>query len=286
MQIYKDIVTSILSKGQGKDTRTGVKAISLFNINYTLDMADGFPLLTTKYVSWKNILVENLWFLSGSKKLDFLHKHGCRFWDKWANSNNEIPSPYGFFWRNYPNSYDGGINDQVKYVISKLKNDPFSRRMVISAWHPSNAQYSSLPPCHVMLIFNVQEYDHELCLNLHVTQRSCDVAVGLPYNMAGYSFILHLFANISGLTPKYFSHSIVDAHIYAGDAQGNYDYRPDIISQIQRDPYALPILSIDGSIKDLSDVESTFTLKTDVLLDTYSVFDYYSHPAIPYEVIV
>ena len=159
MKVYIDTVKEVLERGVRKENRTGVDTISAFNINYTIDMDNGFPLLTTKEISWKNIVVENLWFLSGDRNIRLLQKHGCKFWDPWADEEGYVPSAYGNFWRQYPVHDNGEVsfNDQIKYVLEQLKTNPMSRRMVVSAWAPGNAQTSALPPCHLLFIFNVQK---------------------------------------------------------------------------------------------------------------------------------
>ena len=184
MKQYLDLVNEVLKRGTRKENRTGVDTISAFNINYSIDLNEGFPLLTTKEISWKNIVVENLWFLSGDLHIGLLKKHGCKFWDHWADEDGFVPSAYGNFWRKFPVHGKDEYNDQVKYVLDTLKKNPNSRRMVISAWAPGNAQDSGLPPCHLLFIFNVQynkEGEPRLCV--HLTQRSCDVALGVPYNI-------------------------------------------------------------------------------------------------------
>ncbi|HIN08607.1 MAG TPA: thymidylate synthase, partial [Candidatus Poseidoniales archaeon] len=214
MKQYLELVEEVLDRGTRKQNRTGVDTISAFNVNYAIDLAEGFPLLTTKEISWKNIVVENLWFLSGDRHIGLLQKHGCKFWDPWADAEGFVPSAYGNFWRHFPVHAEGetGFNDQVRYVLRTLRENPASRRMVISAWAPGNAQQSQLPPCHLMFIFNVQyDADGEPYLCLHLTQRSCDVALGVPYNIAGYAFLLSLFAHLAGMRAGTFGHSLVDA---------------------------------------------------------------------------
>ena len=149
MQQYLDVIRRVLDTGQRKNNRTGVDTLSTFNVNYQIDLREGFPLLTTKEISWKNIVVENLWFLSGDTRIDLLRKHGCKFWEPWADEDGLVPSAYGNFWRNYPVHTDGEatFNDQIRYVINELKQNPQSRRLVVSAWAPGNAQTSALPPC-------------------------------------------------------------------------------------------------------------------------------------------
>lgn len=330
MKQYVDLVKTVLSLGTRKENRTGVDTISMFNYNYEVDLADGFPLLTTKQISWKNIVVENLWFLSGATNIEFLHRHGVKFWDAWADEKGEVPSAYGNFWRHFPvhsphsqparwapngevHHYGepriGDFNDQIRWVIDELKRNPMSRRMVVSAWAPGNAQTSKLPPCHAMWTLNVQNeesgvpsFDDDLLdqrgpnwaskrLCLHLTQRSCDVALGVPYNIAGYALLLELFSRFSGIKAGTFAHSLVDAHIYTDKPDGSmseYDHTRGLFTQIQRVPRPLPRLIIDDSIRTLEDVEKLLhpEVSTDDLLKLFRLEGYNPYPAIPFKVAV
>ena len=282
MKQYTDLVNHVLEHGIRKPNRTGIDTISVFDYHYSIDlsygMREGFPLLTTKEVSWKNILIENLWFLSGKKDVEFLHRHGVRFWDKWVTSFNQVPSAYGYYWRMFDYKYNKV--DQVLKILKQLKENPFSRRHVISAWSPQHALESDLPPCHLLMIFNVQLDQNGLKrLNLHLTQRSADVAIGVPYNIAGYAFILRLFAWLTKLNVGTFSHSIVDAHIYFNHIEG-------LKEQVKRVPTFPPKLTIDKSIRSFDDVEALFNESTETILNTFKLTDYYPHPAINFEVAV
>lgn len=290
MKQYHDIVKEILSKGVRKRNRTGVDTISKFNINYEIDLAEGFPLLTTKKISWKNIVVENLWFISGKKDIGFLKKHGCKFWDAWTDEVGLVPSAYGSFWRDFPVEKDSTI-DQLRWVVDEIKRNPDSRRLVISAWHPGNALYSKLPPCHLMFIFNVQ-YDAgtgEPRLNLHLTQRSADVALGVPYNIAGYAFILSLVSRIVGIKPGKFAHTMVDAHIYTSKEDGSmseYDHVPGLVEQISREGRKLPRMIITTNFKSIDDLDYLYECSTHELLDIFKLVDYDPHPEIKFKVAV
>ncbi len=288
MEAYRDIVKSVLSQGLRKSNRTGIDTLSLFGVFYKHDMSDGFPLLTTKEVSWKNILCENLWFLSGEPKIDFLQKHGCKFWNAWANRNNDVPSAYGNFWRRFPTQahrthvadivdcHNFEHFDQIKWVLEELRANPNSRRLHVNAWSPGNACRSKLPPCHHSFTMNVQG-DR---LNLIMHQRSCDVALGLPYNIAGYAFILSLFAHMSGLQPGEFAHSITDCHVYENHIEG-------LRTQLNREPSLLPKISIGSSIDDLGDVEELIRDgTTEDILNTFEIHDYNPRPAIKFAVAV
>ena len=286
---YLDAVRETLEKGQRKSNRTGVDTLSTFNINYEIDLREGFPLLTTKEISWKNIVIENLWFLSGRTDIDLLKKHNCKFWDPWADENGKVPSAYGNFWRHFPLP-DNLTNDQVGYVVDQLKTNPMSRRMVVSAWAPGNAQTSALPPCHAFWVVNTQIDSNEspyLCL--HLTQRSCDIALGVPYNIAGYAFLLELLSRFSGITVGIFGHTLIDAHIYTSKADGSmmdYDHVPGLQQQLLRVPKPLPRLEIDPEIQSIDDIEPLLSLDTDEIMSRFILHDYNPHPAISFKVAV
>jgi thymidylate synthase len=302
MQAYLDVVRTVLERGTRKPNRTGVDTLSTFNVNYAIDLRDGFPLLTTKTVSWKNIVVENLWFLSGAKHIGLLKKHGCKFWDPWADADGFVPSAYGSFWRSFPvhvssSPPSGGdpiiepaFNDQIRYVLDEVRRNPMSRRLVVSAWAPGNAQTSKLPPCHAMFVFNVQldaTGTPRLCL--HLTQRSCDVALGLPYNIAGYALILHLMARFADLPVGSFAHTLVDAHIYTAKEDGSmaeYDHVPGLRQQLTRAPLPLPTLRIDPTIRDLNDLLPLLEADTDTVMAKFVLEGYAAHPAINFKVAV
>ena len=290
MKQYLDLVNEVLKRGTRKENRTGVDTISAFNINYSIDLNEGFPLLTTKEISWKNIVIENLWFLSGDLHIGLLKKHGCKFWDHWADDEGYVPSAYGNFWRKFPIHGSDEYNDQVKYVLKTLKTNPNSRRMVISAWAPGNAQKSGLPPCHLLFIFNVQyDKDGEPRLCVHLTQRSCDVALGVPYNIAGYSFLLHLFAHLSNMKVGTFGHTLVDAHIYTKKADGSmeeYDHIPGLIEQTKRKIKSLPELVINPDIKSLEDVMDLLDKDTETIMSKFELKNYNPEPFIRFKVAV
>lgn len=284
MEQYKRLVEEILrvnspcpGRGRKENTRGGVDTISLFNYNYYIDLFFGAPVLTTKEISWKNIVIENLWFLSGSKDIDFLHHYGVKFWDPWADEQGNVPSAYGNFWRHFDEV------DQVSWALETIKNNPNTRQAVVSAWDPRNASKSSLPPCHTMFVLNVQADGR---LNLHLTQRSCDVALGLPYNLAGYgAFLLPLFSRIIGREPGIFAHSIVDAHIYVTSLDGSnekYDHRYNLLKQIDRECRPLPTIKIHEDIKTLKDIDDLVGKRPPIeeLLEIFKLENYNPHPPI------
>ena len=291
MQIYLDTVREVIDSGERKPNRTGVDTLSTFNINFEIPLENGFPLLTTKKISWKNIVVENLWFLSGANDVSLLRKHGCKFWDPWADEDGKVPSAYGNFWRRFPVHDDGEgmFNDQFEWVIAEIRRNPMSRRLVVSAWAPGNAQSSDLPPCHCFFLFNVQNTKDGPRLNLHLTQRSCDIALGIPYNIAGYSLLLELVAHIVGIRPGIFAQTLVDAHIYTSKPDGSmseYDHLPGLREQLSREPRPLPRLRISKDIRSLEDVEALLGGTTEQMLDCFHLEGYDPHPAIKFRVAV
>jgi len=270
MHKYIDIVSCVLAYGEIRSNRTGTDTLSMFNFNYQIDLADGFPLLTTKKISWKNIVAELVWFLSGDPKTTILDRHECKFWKPWTNEHGYVPSAYGKYWRDYP-SQNGSI-DQLWYAVWKLLKNPNDRRAVVSAWEPGNALISDLPPCHAFFVLTT----HDGRLNLHLTQRSCDVGLGLPYNIASYGLLIHILAGILHIEPGVFAHSIVDAHVYV-------NHIPALEEQITRPPYNLPTLNMDP-ILGWNDVTALCALETDDLMDRFKLENYQHHPAIKLEV--
>ena len=289
MKQYLDAVRETLEKGTRKPNRTGVDTISTFNINYEIDLAEGFPLLTTKKISWKNIVIENLWFLSGSTDIGLLKKHDCKFWDPWADKDGKVPSAYGNFWRHFPLP-DNRTNDQIEYVVEQLRKNPMSRRMLVSAWAPGNAQSSALPPCHALWVVNVQiDPSGEPLVCLHLTQRSCDIALGIPYNIAGYAFMLELLSRFSGIRAGIFAHTLIDAHIYTAKADrtmAEYDHIPGLQQQLERTPRPLPEIEIADSIQSLADIAPLLSMDTDEIMDQFKLQNYNPHPAISFKVAV
>ncbi|HEY4613619.1 MAG TPA: thymidylate synthase [Bacteroidota bacterium] len=240
MREYLDLVDRVLSKGTLKKNRTGVDTISTFSEYMKLDLSEGFPLLTTKRMNIKSLLHEVLWYLSGEDHIRNLRQH-TKIWDAWADENGNLETAYGRYWRKFPSAqvnpktghYEVKEIDQIAEVVKILRTNPNSRRMVINAWEPGNALWSKLPPCHFSFVFNVQEGK----LNCHLTQRSGDIALGIPFNIAAYSLLTQAIAQDVGLALGYFSHTIVDAHIYVNHIDG-------LKEQMKRKPKQLPKLSI------------------------------------------
>ncbi len=292
MKQYLDAARHVLEHGRRKENRTGVDTLSTFNYNYQIDLRDGFPLLTTKEISWKNSVIENLWFLSGNTNIGLLRKHGCKFWDPWADEDGNVPSAYGNFWRSFPmpEGVNGKSNDQIIWILDQIKKNPMSRRHVVSAWAPSNAQSSYLPPCHAFWVMNVQfDENDEPILCLHLTQRSADIALGVPYNIAGYALILELFSHLTGIRAGVFGHTLVDAHVYTCKPDGSdseYDHVPGLLEQLKRVPRKLPQIKISDSIESLDDIEDILDASTEQILDTFQISNYRPYEAIKFRVAV
>jgi len=339
MKQYLEAVREILNKGTRKENRTGVDTISTFNINYEIDLREGFPILTTKKIDWKNIVVEVLWFLSGELNINLLKKHGCHFWDAWGDNDGRVPSAYGNFWRHFPVPRHGiykptgrsGIpiheltdNDQIAWAVAELKKDPMSRRVVISAWAPGNAQTSKLPPCHITWVLNVQNMEgncdnckgtgsvnpsstgYVKCrdvqcddckgsgrvlkphLCLHLTQRSCDIALGVPYNIATYALLQHLISKWTGIPVGIFAHTLVDAHAYTCKPDGSmaeFDHIPGLRTQLEREPLTLPKLELK-EVDNLDDIEKLLKFDTEELMQHFILRGYTPWPVIKFKVAV
>jgi len=295
MKEYLDLVKLVIDEGTHKKSRTGIDTISYFAAFYKVNLQNGFPLLTTKKVEWKSLLKEVLWYLSGENHIRNLRQH-TKIWDAWADENGRLQTAYGRYWRRFPvpetkafldgevfvdenNQFvrredNGSLTfDQVGWVINEIKTNPNSRRLVISAWHPANAVVSKLPPCHYTFAFNVNDGK----LNCHLTQRSGDIALGIPFNLAAYSMLTQIIAQETNLDLGYFAHTIVDAHIYhavSGSEMEKFDHLEGLKQQILREPLPLPKLKIaKKSINDLT-------------FEDFELIDYKYHDKIKFEVAV
>jgi thymidylate synthase len=254
MQQYLDLVADVLETGSYEPNRTGVDTLAGFSHHYTVDLREGFPLLTTKDLGgarWNSLVQELLWYLSGEEHVRNLREE-TGIWDAWADEAGHLDTAYGRFWRRFPvpeedarlpgeswpdpdDEYlnEEGTFDQIAYVLDGLRNDPQSRRLVVNAWHPANAATSTLPPCHYTFVFSVQDGR----LHTHLQQRSGDIALGVPFNVASYALLTHAVANRIDLPVGEFGHSIVDAHIYVGDGDRGAWYRdslPELRDRIER----------------------------------------------------
>lgn len=311
MQQYLDLVRHVLENGQLKRNRTGVNTLYTFGQHYTVDISESFPLLTTKDMSggvWNSLVKELLWYLSGEHHVREFSKTS-KIWDAWKDKDGNLETAYGRFWRRFPfpdpadrlsgeawPDYDamqkyvkeeerpGGryalTFDQIAYILDCLIHNPTSRRMVLSAWHPANASASRLPPCHFAVVFSVDGDDK---LNCHLTQRSGDIGLGVPFNIASYSALTYILAKASGRKPGYFSHTIVDAHIYCGEGEDDpYSHVNALRTQLEREPREAPTLTIKGEV----DPENPLAFIDNLCFEDFVLEGYEPHPRIKMKVAV
>ena len=239
MKQYLDILDRILKEGVKKEDRTGTGTLSIFGTQSRYSLKDGFPLLTTKKLHLKSIIYELLWFLNGDTNVKYLQEHGVRIWNEWADENGELGPVYGHQWRSWPD-YQGGTIDQTKNVLNQIKNNPDSRRMIVSAWNVAEVEKMALPPCHTMFQFYVA--DGKLSLQLY--QRSADTFLGVPFNIASYALLLQMMAQVTGLEAGDFIHSTGDTHLYLNHLE-------QAKLQLTRTPRKLPIMKLNPDVKDL-----------------------------------
>ena len=241
MQQYLKLLDRILTEGATKTDRTGTGTMSVFGNQMRFDMADGFPLLTTKKLHLKSIIYELLWFLRGDTNVHYLQEHGVSIWNEWADENGELGPVYGHQWRSWPD-YNGGTIDQIQNVMDMIKNHPDSRRMMVTAWNPAEVEQMALPPCHCLFQFYVA--DGRLSLQLY--QRSADTFLGVPFNIASYALLLQMMAQVTGLQPGEFIHTTGDTHLYL-------NHLDQARLQLTRTPRPLPTMKINPDVKNLFD---------------------------------
>ena len=241
MQQYLKLLDRILTEGATKTDRTGTGTMSVFGNQMRFDMADGFPLLTTKKLHLKSIIYELLWFLRGDTNVHYLQEHGVRIWNEWADENGELGPVYGHQWRSWPD-YNGGTIDQIQNVVDMIKNHPDSRRMMVTAWNPAEVEQMALPPCHCLFQFYVAEGR----LSLQLYQRSADTFLGVPFNIASYALLLQMMAQVTGLQPGEFIHTTGDTHLYL-------NHLDQARLQLTRTPRPLPTMKINPDVKNLLD---------------------------------
>lgn len=250
MKQYLNLLDRILTEGVTKTDRTGTGTKSVFGNQMRFNMADGFPLLTTKKLHLKSIIHELLWFLAGDTNVKYLQENGVRIWNEWADENGELGPVYGHQWRSWPD-YKGGTIDQIANVVDLIKNHPDSRRMVVSAWNPAEIDEMALPPCHCLFQFYVA--DGKLSLQLY--QRSADTFLGVPFNIASYALLLQMMAQVTGLQPGEFIHTTGDTHLYL-------DHLEQAKLQLTREPRPLPRMIINPDVKSIFDFKyEDFTLE-------------------------
>ena len=250
MKQYLDLLDTILKHGVKKTDRTGTGTISYFGYQMRFDLAEGFPLLTTKKVHLKSIIYELLWFLNGDTNVKYLQDHGVRIWNEWADPNGDLGPIYGYQWRHW-RTPDGKEIDQIANIVNALKNNPDSRRHIVSAWNPADVDDMALPPCHTMFQFYVA--DGRLSCQLY--QRSGDSFLGVPFNIASYALLTMMMAQVCGYKPGVFVHTLGDAHIYLNHLE-------QVNTQLQRTPYPLPTMRINPNVKDIFSFQyEDFTLE-------------------------
>lgn len=250
MKQYLDLLNRVLTEGSAKEDRTGTGTISVFGHQMRFNLEDGFPLLTTKKLHLKSIIYELLWFLQGDTNVKYLQDHGVRIWNEWADENGELGPVYGHQWRSWPD-YKGGTIDQIANVVNMIKNNPDSRRLIVSAWNVAEVEKMALPPCHTLFQFYVANGR----LSLQLYQRSADIFLGVPFNIASYALLLMMVAQATGLKAGDFVHTLGDAHIYK-------NHLDQVKLQMTRDPRKLPIMKINPEKKDIFSFEyEDFTLE-------------------------
>ena len=250
MKQYLDLIKHVMEHGVDKEDRTGTGTRSVFGYQLRCDLADGFPLLTTKKVHLKSIIYELLWFLRGDTNVRWLQEHGVRIWNEWADENGDLGPVYGSQWRAWPDGH-GGTIDQIAQVIDQIKNTPDSRRIMVSAWNVAEVPTMKLPPCHSLFQFYVAQGK----LSLQLYQRSADLFLGVPFNIASYALLLMMVAHVTGLEVGEFVHTFGDAHIY----RNHFD---QIREQLSREPRQLPRMVLNPEVKSIDDYKyEDFTLE-------------------------
>ncbi|MGJ0427056.1 thymidylate synthase [Methylocystis sp.] len=244
MRQYLDLLDKILREGVRKDDRTGTGTLSLFGYQMRFDLAQGFPLVTTKRVHLKSVIHELLWFLQGDTNVKYLRDNGVTIWDEWANEDGDLGPIYGMQWRRWPDG-DRDI-DQLAHVVDEIKRNPFSRRLIVSAWNPAQVDDMALPPCHCLFQFHVAEVGGVKRLSCQLYQRSADVFLGVPFNIASYALLTHMVAQVTGCVPGDFVHSFGDVHLYLNHVE-------QARLQLSREPKPLPRLKLDPSVRALFD---------------------------------
>ncbi|NLX80959.1 MAG: thymidylate synthase [Proteiniphilum sp.] len=264
MKQYKDLLQLVLDEGIKKEDRTGTGTTSIFGHQSRYKMSDGFPVLTTKRLHLKSIIHELLWFLNGDTNIKYLNDNGVRIWNEWADESGDLGHIYGYQWRSWPD-YSGGHIDQIKEVVETIKTNPDSRRIIVSSWNVADIPNMKLPPCHAFFQFYVA--DNKLSLQLY--QRSADIFLGVPFNIASYALLLKMMAQVTGLEEGDFIHTLGDAHIYS-------NHMEQVNLQLSRELRALPEMKINPDVKDIFDFK----------FEDFELVGYDPHPSIKGEVAI
>jgi thymidylate synthase len=264
MRQYLDLLNHVLVHGDKKEDRTGTGTISVFGYQMRFDLSEKFPLLTTKKVHLKSVIHELLWFLKGSTNIGYLKENGVSIWDEWADENGDLGPVYGSQWRSWQTS-DGRTIDQISNLIENIKNNPDSRRLIVSAWNVGEVDKMKLPPCHCFFQFYIANDK----LSCQLYQRSADIFLGVPFNIASYALLTLMIAQVTNLTPGEFIHTLGDAHIYSNHIE-------QVKQQLSREAKDLPIMKINPNVKDI------FSFK----YDDFEILNYDPHPLIKAPVAV
>lgn len=264
MKQYLDLLQHVLDHGVLKEDRTGTGTHSVFGYQMRFNLQDGFPLLTTKKLHLKSIIHELLWFLKGDTNVKYLQENGVRIWNEWADENGDLGHIYGYQWRSWPD-YDGGHIDQIKEAIDTIQNNPDSRRIIVSAWNVADLPQMNLPPCHAFFQFYVANGK----LSLQLYQRSADIFLGVPFNIASYALLLMMVAQVTGLEAGDFVHTLGDAHIYNNHIE-------QVREQLSREPRDLPKMKLNPNVKSIFDFK----------YEDFELTDYNPHPHIAGKVAV
>jgi thymidylate synthase len=261
---YLDLMQHVLDNGTGKEDRTGTGTLSVFGYQMRFDLSAGFPALTTKKVHLRSIIHELLWFLKGDTNIKYLNDNGVSIWDEWADENGELGQVYGYQWRSWP-AANGQHIDQISRVVEQIRETPDSRRIIVSAWNVGEIENMALPPCHAFFQFYVA--DGRLSCQLY--QRSADIFLGVPFNIASYALLTLMMAQATGLKPGEFIHTLGDAHLYSNHLE-------QAGTQLQREPHALPVMKINPEVNDV------FAFR----FEDFELVDYHPHPHIKAPVAV
>ncbi|MCR4347883.1 MAG: thymidylate synthase [Sulfuricaulis sp.] len=264
MRQYLDLMRHVMQHGTRKDDRTGTGTLSVFGHQMRFDLAQGFPLLTTKKVHTKSIIHELLWFLRGDTNIRYLKEHGVNIWNEWANENGDLGPVYGSQWRSWPTA-DGRQIDQISQVVRDIRQNPDSRRLIVSAWNVAEIERMALPPCHLLFQFYVAEGR----LSCQLYQRSADIFLGVPFNIASYALLTKMIAQVTGLKPGEFIHTLGDAHLYMNHLE-------QVQTQLAREPRPLPSMRLNPERISLFDFE----------YDDFELLNYDPHPSIKAPVAV
>jgi thymidylate synthase len=264
MKQYLDLLQHVLKNGVQKQDRTGTGTISVFGYQMRFDLRDSFPLMTTKKLHLRSILHELLWFLQGSTNIKYLTDNKVTIWDEWARENGDLGPVYGYQWRSWPKS-DGSHVDQIRQVAESIRNNPDSRRHIVSAWNVGDLENMALPPCHLLFQFYVANGE----LSCQMYQRSCDIFIGVPFNIASYALLTMMMAQSTGLKPGEFIHTLGDAHIYLNHLE-------QVKLQLTRQPLPLPQMKINPEVKDIDGFR----------FEDFELINYQSHPHIKGDIAV